>query len=239
MLGRSGIDIVIRGIDKASGTFRQVSRSASGMGKAVSLAGGIAAGAVAGIVAAGAAAASGLTALGVSGVKTAMDYESAFAGVIKTTDGLTSEVGVLNEAGEELKRGFKDMAEEVPMSFEELARIGELGGQLGVAKDDLLDFTQTIAAISVSTDLTADAASMNFARIMNVMGTAGEDVDRLGSTVVELGNNFATTEPEIMSFAERIAASGKLAGLTEGDVLGISAAFRCFRKLRLCASAWG
>ena len=47
------------------------------------------------------------------------------------------------------------------------------------------------------------------------------DFDRLGSTVVDLGNNFATTEAEIVAMALRLAGAGDLIGLTEAQILGI------------------
>lgn len=222
---RRGLDNYMRGVDQMQRRTDQVAHGIGGqfltLGNGVLKAAGLVAGAVVGIASAGATA---LVLVGKDAVQTSISIETAFAGVIKTTDGLTSDFGVLNEAGQELKQGFKDLAEEVPIAVEELMRIGELGGQLGIGKDALLDFTRTIADIGVSTDLTTDEAAMGFARFMNIMGTAQGEVGRVGSAIVDLGNNFATTEPEILTFASRIAGAGKIAGLTEADVLGIGAA---------------
>ena len=46
----------------------------------------------------------------------------------------------------------------------------------------------------------------------------------MGATLVDLGNNFATTEADIMEMAVRIGAAGKQVGLTEPQILGFSAA---------------
>ena len=51
-----------------------------------------------------------------------------------------------------------------------------------------------------------------------------DQFDELGSSIVALGNNFATTESEIVDFGLRIAGAGELAGLSEGDILGIGTA---------------
>ena len=48
------------------------------------------------------------------------------------------------------------------------------------------------------------------------------DFDRLGSTVVDLGNNFATTESEIVHMVLRLAGVGTQAGFTESQLLGIA-----------------
>ena len=151
-------------------------------------------------------------------VGAAIKFESAFAGVRKTVDASESEFKILNN-------NFRNLAKTIPVSVEELSKIGELGGQLGVGISDLTKFTEVIAKISVTTNLTAEQAATDFARISNVMGLPLENVDRLGSTIVELGNNFATTEAEISLFAQRISGAGKIAGLTGANVLAISAAF--------------
>lgn len=177
------------------------------------------------IVAGTVAAASAITAFGVSSVKTAISFESAFAGVIKTVDGLVDESGNLTQAGLEMREEFEELSKTIPVAFEELAGIGELGGQLGVARDDIIDFTETIAKIGVTTNLTADEAATGFAQIGNVLGSSQEDLDRFASAVVELGNNSATTERDILAFSQRIAGAGAIAGLTEADVAGIGAAF--------------
>lgn len=54
-----------------------------------------------------------------------------------------------------------------------------------------------------STNLTADEAASAFAKFANITGTAAEDYGRLGSTVVALGNNFATTEADIVAMSTR------------------------------------
>ena len=46
----------------------------------------------------------------------------------------------------------------------------------------------------------------------------------LGATLVDLGNNFATVESDIMNMSLRLAAAGKQVGLTEPQILGFAAA---------------
>jgi TP901 family phage tail tape measure protein len=51
-----------------------------------------------------------------------------------------------------------------------------------------------------------------------------ENFDRLGSTVVALGNNLATTEAEISSMAMRLAGAGTQIGLSEADIMAFAGA---------------
>uniref|UniRef100_A0A6M3IMF2 Putative tail protein n=1 Tax=viral metagenome TaxID=1070528 RepID=A0A6M3IMF2_9ZZZZ len=161
----------------------------------------------------------------------AAKFESSFAGVTKTVEGLRDPLGNLNEDGIRLARQFRDLAMVIPLSVHELAKIGELGGQLSIPQQDLISFTDTIAKLSVTTDLTLESASMNFARFVNITQqvapegmTAAAQIERLGSTIVDLGNRFATTESQILEMSMRLAGSGAQIGLTQPQIMGLATA---------------
>lgn len=219
------LEIVVKARDQASSTLRGVHGALAGFQASAqpAVAALRAVGTAAGV--AFVAAAGAVTAFGVDAVKTAVSIESAFAGVIKTTDGLTSSYGVLNEQGQALKRSFKELAETIPVSVEELMKIGELGGQIGIAKEDLIDFTATVAAMAASTSLSSDEAATSMARFMNIMTMPSSEISNLGSVIVELGNKLAATEPEILEFGTRIAGAGKIVGMSEASVMAIAGAF--------------
>ena len=75
-----------------------------------------------------------------------------------------------------------------------------------------------------ATNLTGTEGAETLAKFMNISGTASEDVDRLGATIVNLGNNFATTEDDIARMALRMAAAGEQIGASEPEVLGLATA---------------
>lgn len=158
-------------------------------------------------------------------VEDAISLESAFAGVVKTTAGLADEAGNLTDIGSEMQTAFRDMAKEIPQDVEDLMGLGALGSQLGIQRENLVEFTKTMAMVGDATDLTSETAASAFAQIANVMGTSQDEISNMASSLVQLGNNMATTEPQIINFAQRIAGAGKVAGLTEADVFGIGAAF--------------
>ena len=164
-----------------------------------------------------AAVGAGLTAASVGMGKAAMDWESAFAGVKKTNDGTVEQIA-------QLEQGLRDMTAVLPASHAEIAGVAEAAGQLGVGIEDVQDFTKVMIDLGESTNMTSDQAATNFARFANIMQMSLSDVDRLGSVVVDLGNNFATTESEISDMSMRLAGVGQQMGMTEGDVMGVAAA---------------
>lgn len=159
----------------------------------------------------------GLSAIGVGAGKAAMDWESAWAGVMKTNEGTEAQ----NRKLEESLRGLTAV---LPASHAEIAGVAEAAGQLGVGIDDVAGFTEVMINMGESTNLSADEAATSIAKFSNIMGTSFSDAGKLGSTIVDLGNNFATTEADIMSMGMRLAGVGAQLELSEGDVMGLATA---------------
>ncbi len=146
-----------------------------------------------------------------------MDFESAITGVAKTTDLTDSELATMSDS-------IKALSTEIPATTEEIAAVAEAAGQLGIQKDALLDFTEIMTMLGTATNMTADEAATALARFANITGMATDNYGRLGSVIVDLGNNFATTESEIVAMGTRLASAGKLAGLTEPEIMALAAA---------------
>ena len=146
-----------------------------------------------------------------------MDFESAITGVAKTTDLTDEELAAMSDS-------IKALSTEVPATTEEIAAVAEAAGQLGIQKDALLDFTEIMTMLGTATNMTADEAATALARFANITGMATDNYGRLGSVIVDLGNNFATTESEIVAMGTRLASAGKLAGLTEPEIMALAAA---------------
>lgn len=155
--------------------------------------------------------------LGTGAVKAAIDFEDAFAGVEKTVDGTTEQMAGLNT-------GIREMATRMPESAVQIAGVAEAAGQLGIKTDSILGFTETMVMLGDSTNLSSDQAATSLARLANITQMPQDQFDRLGSTVVDLGNNFATTESEIVEMGLRLAGAGHQVGMSEAQILGFSTA---------------
>jgi len=242
-----GMDAMSRSVNRfesdvttTSGRLIGIGSSISNIGNALSRTGGVL---TAGISAP-------IALVGKTAIQAAIEYETAFAGVAKTTDGVVQQVNNslgnlsfsdrLTDFGRQLEEGFRDLSLEIPVSAVELAGIAEIGGQLGIVQPELiqrdaeaakaiiLDFTKTIAQIAVATDATTEQAATAFGRIVSVFGVPAEQValktQQLGNAVVALGNNLATTEAPILRFAELVAGSANAVGYASEDVLALGAA---------------
>ncbi|MGN0150224.1 MAG: phage tail tape measure protein, partial [Clostridia bacterium] len=162
--------------------------------------------------------------LGIASGKAAVDFEENFAAVEKTVDGTPEQL-------ENIKQGIIDMTtaginghKAIPLTTADLTELAAAGGQLGIETENILDFTETMAMLGTATNLSGEAGAQTLARFMNVTNTAQSDVRRLGSTIVDLGNNFATTEAEIANMAMDMGATGSEIGMSTQDILGYATA---------------
>lgn len=157
-------------------------------------------------------------------VKAAIDFESAFAGVKKTVDEAVDSNGNVVISYEDLSNGIREMSRELPASAVEISNVAEAAGQLGIQTENVLSFSKTMIDLGESTNMGATDAATALARFANITGLSQDKFSNLGSSIVELGNNFATTESEITAMALRLAGAGSQIGLSEADILGLSAA---------------
>lgn len=160
----------------------------------------------------------GITAALASSVQKSIEWETSFTGVRKTVD--ASEATFAKLERQLLKLSTTD----VPIDPNELAGVAEAAGQLGIHTPYIVDFTETMAQLGVTTNLSSGEAATSLARFANVTGMSQDLFDRLGSTIVHLGNNFATTEAEIVAMASRMAGTGTTIGLVQSEILGFATA---------------
>ena len=151
----------------------------------------------------------------------AISFEDAWTGVLKTTEGTPAQLEAINN-------GIKELATSTSSSYESIAHYAELAGQLGVATDSIVGFTETVTMLGDTTNLIGDEAAQQIAKFANIMvsteGQTNEYFSRLGSSIVDLGNNFATTEADIMNMSMRLATAGRQVGFTSQDILGLATA---------------
>lgn len=157
-----------------------------------------------------------IVAMGTAAVNAQVKWESAFAGVKKTVDGTTEQMA-------ELEKGIKDMSLALPSSAEDIAAVAESAGQLGIQTENILGFTKTIIDLSNATNLVGEEGASQLAKFANITQMSQKNFDRLGSTIVALGNNSATTEADIVAMAMRLAGAGHQVKMTEAQILGLAA----------------
>lgn len=151
----------------------------------------------------------------------AIQFQNSFADVLKTV----SDIPEGSPMFDELREGLVEMSKTVPTTASDLATIMGLAGQMNVPAEQLLDFTKNMVDFGNATNITAQEATQDIAQIYNVIGRGGDfsDLDNLLSTIVELGNNTATTEKDIVEMFRNISAASSSVGMTESQMAALAA----------------
>lgn len=122
----------------------------------------------------------------------AMQFEKSMASVRKTVD-------FIDDA--DFKKFSDDllgMTQYLPMSADGLANIAASAGQAGVAKDDILEFTETIAKMGVAFDVSAEQAGDMAVKLANVYKIPTSKFSEIGDAINSLSSNSPAKAEEII-----------------------------------------
>ena len=149
-------------------------------------------------------------------IKMAMDFESAMADVRKVVDFDTPQ------QFKEMEQQLLSMTHKIPMASTELAKIAASGGQLGIARQDIAQFTETIAKMSVAFDMTAEQAGDSMAKLANVYKIPIKQINVLGDAINHLSNSSPAKASDIVNTLGRVGGVAKQFGLTELQTASLS-----------------
>ncbi|MBC1816976.1 phage tail tape measure protein [Listeria seeligeri] len=150
-------------------------------------------------------------------VRAAANFETAWAGVEKTVNGNAKQMKTL-------QKELLSVTKAMPQSTTEIFAVAEAAGQLGIKRKNIAGFTKTMLDLGVSTNLSSEEAATALARLANITQMPQKNFGRLGATIVDLGNHFATTEKEITEMGLRLAGQGKQVGMSESQILSLATA---------------
>lgn len=155
----------------------------------------------------------------------ATSYEKDFAQVIRTT-------GIAGEEVPELRNELKALGREIPLTFGQFSNIASIAGQLGIAKGDIADFTETVAKFGAASNVSIDEASTAFGRLQNSFDPLRQQEDffnKIGSSIAKVGVESAASETEIIAVTNQISAAGAQSGFTADQIVGLSGALASVR----------
>ena len=146
----------------------------------------------------------------------AASFEQQMVEVEKVTD---------PETAREMGDAIQEMASRMPVAQKELANITAQAGRFGIeGRENIEEFTETVAQMSVATDLTTEQAGESFARLSTLMDVPIERVGDMGNVINELSNTMATSSSEITDAALRSSGTLSQMGASSEDILSLNAA---------------
>lgn len=156
-----------------------------------------------------------ITALGYKMVDASSSVDSAYRDMRKTVQGTEDQFEHLRKAAIEFSRTHVTSADQI-------LQIEAIGGELGVATEDLETFAEVISNLDVSSNLSTEEAATALGHLSNILHLTKEDYVGFSDALVRLGNNGASTETEIVNIAERIGSMGSIVGMSGSDILAFA-----------------
>lgn len=154
-----------------------------------------------------------ITAMGYAAVQSAQDIDSAYRDMRKTVSGTEEDFEALRQAA-------IDFSTTHVTSADQILSIQAIGGELGVATEDLQTFAETVSNLEVATNLDAEEAATALGQLDNIMNDLnGSTMPAFSDALVRLGNNGASTESQIIDIAKRIGSMGSILGMSTPEVL--------------------
>ena len=134
-----------------------------------------------------------------------------------------------NISGDDLKQFGRDVVQLGSdldgISVQGLLSSAEVAGQLGVkGTENILKFSTAIEKLKLTSDIISQEQVQSFAQFIEVSQDSFENADKLASVITQLGNNFATTEAQILSNATEIQKGIAVYNASAEGVLGLGAA---------------
>jgi len=151
--------------------------------------------------------------------KAAIDFETSISQVRKVMDGLETPKAIA-----EISDEIRQLSLELPISAKGFAEIYAAAGASGIAREEVRQFAEDVAKISIAFTMTADEAGLSIAKMRNSMKLTQPDVLKLADTMNELDKAGAANGKQLIEFALRSGAVGQQAGLTAEQVAGFGAA---------------
>lgn len=170
-----------------------------------------------------------LSGVGIYATVVGAQFQSAFANVERTLDPAEFAAGELAGAVDSIRNSLVQLTGQMPLTFAELSEIATIGNQMGIAHEDLIDFTGTIARFASVSGMSIDEVTKAFGGFMAQTGLAPKYLENLGSSLAYVSIKSNATEAEILSVSREIAALSTGAGLSADQIVGLAGTLAALR----------
>jgi TP901 family phage tail tape measure protein len=162
--------------------------------------------------------------------KSAMDFETAMLGVAKQAEGARDENGKLTSVYYEMRKQIQMLGREIPIANTEIAKMVESSLRMGVAKEQVIDFTREVAKMATAFDSTPDVIAEQMGKIANVMGIPIQKIKDLGDTINYLDDKSLAKGMDIIEVLQRSGGVFKQVNMNPHQAAALASTFLSLGK---------
>jgi len=150
-----------------------------------------------------------------SPIRAAASFETAMLGVAKQVQGARDEGGKLTPVYFEMAKQIQMMAREITLATNDIAEMVAAGARMGVARSELIKFTETSAMMASAFELPAGQLAEQMGKIAGLYKIPIPAIGELADSINYLDDNAIAKGGEIIDFLTRtggVAGAVKITG---------------------------
>ncbi|NTW67180.1 MAG: phage tail tape measure protein [Nitrospirae bacterium] len=157
--------------------------------------------------------------------KRASDFETAMLGVAKQVDGARDKNGNLTAVYYDMAKQIQLLGRELPMATNEIADMVAAGARMGIARNELIEFTKTSAMMSSAFDLPAGELAEQMGQIAKLFDIPIPQIGKLADTINYLDDNALSKGGDIIEVMKRIGGTAKFVKMPENEAAALASTF--------------
>ena len=151
----------------------------------------------------------------------AAKFETAMLGVAKQVDGARDGTGKLTRVYFDMQKQIQAMGREIPLANAELAEMVASGARMGVARDELINFTRTAAMMASAFDLPAGELADSMGKIAGLFKIPIPAIGNLADSINYLDDNAISKGGDIIDFLTRTGGTAGAVKITGNEMAAL------------------
>jgi len=124
----------------------------------------------------------------------------------------------------EMSNDFLQLSAALPLSAQELAKVGVIAGQLGIGtKEGIEALAFQASQLARASDFTEESGAAALARLSKLFDLPIEQANRLGSSMVKLANTTTANASTIFEITKRFAGMARVVGINAAQANAFAA----------------
>lgn len=148
-------------------------------------------------------------------------FETAMLGVAKQVEGARDESGKLTSVYYNMAKQVQQLGREIPIATNELAAMVAAGSRMGVAKDELIQFTRTAAMMAEAFELPAAELADQMGKIAGLYKIPIPAIGALADTINYLDDNAISKGGDIIDFMTRVGGVASAIKITDKEMAAL------------------
>jgi len=152
-------------------------------------------------------------------------FEKAMLGIAKQVDGARDESGKLTQVYTDMAKQVQLLGREIPMATNEIADMVAAGARMGIAKDELIDFTRTAGMMASAFELPAGELADQMGKIATLFKIPIPKIAELADVINHLDDNAISKGGDIIEVMKRIGGTAEFVKMPAKEAAALASTF--------------